>query len=71
MTAVLDFNTPAPKRDLYDTGFKSKKETKELRTLNSRNSNQLLSHSCTIRIILNNYLVILVTKSKKKQIKQE
>ena len=28
MTAVLDFNTPASKRDLYDTGFKSKKKQK-------------------------------------------
>ncbi len=28
MTAVLDFNTPASKRDLYDTGFKSQKKQK-------------------------------------------
>ena len=30
MTAVLDFNTPASKRDLYDTGFKSQKKQKNL-----------------------------------------
>ena len=28
MTAVLDFNTPASKKELYDTGFKSKKKQK-------------------------------------------
>ena len=28
MTAVMEFNTPAPKRDLYDNGVKSHKKQK-------------------------------------------